>query len=355
VNIAVLGGGAQGRVIAADLARSLSSDTVRVADVRRPELPSLPNLGWIEADLSSVEGAARVIADCDLAVGALPSRFGYSVMQAAIEARRNLVDVSFCAENPLELDADARRAGIAILPDCGLAPGLSHLAVGHATAAGAPDEVMIYVGGVAQDRGAPYGYVVTWSIDDLEQEYLRPARIVERGRPVAVPVFSGMERLAIDGAGEMEAFYSDGLRTLIDTLPGVPTMGEKTLRWPGHVEAVQPLVESGRFLDEFRARCVVPEPHDLVALLVRVRHGEREQRMTLVDRYDDATRMTAMSRTTALTTSAVAQLVAAGGVSARGVQPLERIGPDVAGYEFITGRLARHGIRLEWQERVVVA
>ena len=357
VKLLVLGGGAQGRVIAADLARSLPASAVTVVDVHRPELPALPNLAFVEADLSSVTVAARLIAGCDLAVGALPSHLGYGGMQAAIEAKRPLVDVSFCAEDPLSLDAAARTAGIAILPDCGLAPGLSHLAVGHAAgpsaASGTPDEVMIYVGGVAQDRTRPYGYVITWSLDDLEQEYLRPARIVEGGAPKTVPVFSGLETISIDGAGEMEAFYSDGLRTLIDTLPGVPRMGEKTLRWPGHVEAVRPLVDSGRFLAEFRARCTSDAPHDLVAMLVCVRHGEREQRMTLVDRYDAATRMTAMSRTTALTTSAVAQFAAAGGVRSRGVLPLERVGPDAIAYDFITGGLARHGIRLTWSERAV--
>lgn len=353
MKILVLGGGAQGRVIAGDLARSLPASAVTVADVSRPELPSLPNLAFVEADLSSISAAARLMAGHDLAVGALPSRFGYGAMQAAIEAKRNLVDVSFCAENPLALDAPARAAGVAILPDCGLAPGLSHLAVGHATVAGTPDEVMIYVGGVAQDRTRPYGYVITWSLDDLEQEYLRPARIVEDGAPKTVPVFSGMERLTIDGAGEMEAFYSDGLRTLIDTLPGVPRMGEKTLRWPGHVEAVKPLVAAGRFVAEFRERCTSAEPHDLVAMLVRVRHGECERSMTLVDRFDPATRMTAMARTTALTTSAVAQFVASGGVKGAGVLPLERVGPDPHAYEFLTGCLARHGIRLEWSERTV--
>ena len=90
---------------------------------------------------------------------------------------------------------------------------------------------------------------------------------------MSVPVFSELETLTVDGAGEMEAFLSDGLRTLVETLPQVPRMEEKTLRWPGHVAAVRPLVERGTFLDEFRARCVVDRPQDLVALVVRVRRG----------------------------------------------------------------------------------
>jgi saccharopine dehydrogenase-like NADP-dependent oxidoreductase len=220
MKLLVLGGGAQGRVIGADLARSLPAALVTVADLKAPALPALPNLVWVEADLSSVTHAARLMADHDLVVGALPSRFGFGAMQAAIEAKRPLVDVSFCAENPLLLDGAARAVGVPILPDCGLAPGLSHLCCGHAAALGPLEELVIYVGGVAEDPSRPYGYVVTWSLDDLLEEYVRPARFVRDRKPVTLPVFSELETIEVEGAGAMEAFLSDGLRTLIDTMPG---------------------------------------------------------------------------------------------------------------------------------------
>ena len=350
MNVLVLGGGQQGRVIAADLARSLPATRIAVADVREPRLAALPNLRWIPADLANPTTAARLISEYDLAVGALPSRFGFATMRAAIDARRPLVDVSFCAENPLDLDAAARAAGVLVLPDCGLAPGLSHLCVGHAASQGVLEEVVIYVGGVAQDASRPYGYVVTWSLDDLLEEYVRPARLVRGGATLTLPAFAEPERLAVEGAGEMEAFLSDGLRTLIATMPGVPDMAEKTLRWPGHADAVKPLVESGRFLDEFRAQCVVEEPRDLVALVVRVRWRDHAARMTLVDRYDVASRLTAMARTTALTTSVAAQLLAEGGLREPGVHPLERVGRDRRSYDFIIDGLARRGVRMGWRD-----
>src|SRR5437016_11627605 len=152
MKLLVLGGGAQGRVIASDLARSMSDAQIRVADLREPRLPELPNLRWLEADLGDARVVERLLAEHDLGVGALPSRLGIGVMRAAIAARRPLVDVSFCAENPLKLDREARAAGIAILPDCGLAPGLSNLIAGEAVARRrAPTELVIMVGGVAQD------------------------------------------------------------------------------------------------------------------------------------------------------------------------------------------------------------
>src|SRR5689334_12857434 len=169
MKIVVLGGGAQGRVIATDLARSLPADQVTVADVRRPDLPA--GVGYVEADASDKAALAKLIAGYDLAVGALPSRFGFGAMEAAIEARKPLVDVSFAAEDPLSLDDRARKAGVAIAVDCGLAPGLSHLLCGDLHARrGAPEKLEILVGGVAQDKTRPYGYVVTWSLDDLVEE-----------------------------------------------------------------------------------------------------------------------------------------------------------------------------------------
>ena len=351
MNVLVLGGGQQGRVIAADLARSLPQARITVADVREPRLSPISNLRWLSADCSDVTVVARLMSANDLAVGALPSRFGFGVLQAAIEARRPLVDVSFCSENPLELDAAARAAGIPILPDCGLAPGLSHLCCGQAAGQGSLDELVIYVGGVAQDATRPYGYVVTWSLDDLLEEYLRPARFVRDGRSVTLPVFSELERIEVDGAGTMESFLSDGLRTLIDTLPEVPHMSERTLRWPGHVDAVRGLVESGAFLEEFRGKCLVDEPRDLVAMVVRARWASgRSARMTLVDRWDDASRLTAMSRTTALTTSVTAQLVARGGAREPGVHPLERVARDADAYRFIVDEMARRGVFMRWRD-----
>jgi saccharopine dehydrogenase-like NADP-dependent oxidoreductase len=346
MNILVLGGGAQGRVIATDIATRLPQARVTVADVRDPKLRPLPNLSWAEADCSSPATVVRLMAQHDFAVGALPSRYGFAAMKAAIEAKRNLVDVSFCAEDALDLDAAARAAGVTIIPDAGLAPGISNLVAGEAYARrGAPRELVIMVGGVAQDRSQPYGYCVTWSLDDLTEEYVRPARIVQGGRQVAVPVFSGMEDVEVPGVGGMVAFYSDGLRSLMDTLPGVPEMGEKTLRWPGHVEAVKPLVAAGRLADELRARCTLDPPLDLVVLLVRMRWADGGEEVTLVDRYDPASGLTAMARTTAFTTAVTAQMVAGGLVPPAGVQPLEKVAKDPRAYRAMIAGLEAHGVK----------
>jgi saccharopine dehydrogenase-like NADP-dependent oxidoreductase len=152
----------------------------------------------------------------------------------------------------------------------------------------------------------------------------------------------------VPGIGDMESFLSDGLRTLIATMPKVRTMSERTLRWPGHAEQVMPLVASGRFLDEFRAQCIAHPPVDMVAMMCVVKRGMRVRRATLIDRFDPATGLTAMARTTALTTSAVTQWIAGGGGGTHGVRPLELVGPDVRAYAAIGGALGRHGVRIQW-------
>jgi len=347
MNIVILGGGAQGRVIAADLAASLPDARILVADVRRPELPPRHNLKWMEFDLSSRDAIVSLLAENDLGVCALPSRYGFAALEAAIEAKRNMVDVSFAAEDPLALDTRAKAAGVTLTPDAGLAPGISNLVIGHAVATrGTPRELMIYVGGVAEDASAPYGYVVTWSVEDLLEEYTRPARIMRDGKVVTVPVFSGMETIEIPDVGPMEAFYSDGLRSLLYTLPGVREMGEKTLRWPGHAQAIQPLVAAGTLVDTLRSKCSASPARDLVALRVRLTFDRGSQTWDMVDRYDAATGRTAMSRTTALTTSVVAQLAASGGLGAAGVRPLEKVAADEKAFRFVREALARRGVRL---------
>lgn len=347
MKILVLGGGQQGKVIAGDLAAALPGHAVTVADVARRALPAHANLAFLEADLSDAGVLARLLGGHDLAVGALPSRLGFGVMRAAIAARRNLVDVSFSAEDPLTLDAEARAAGVTIVPDAGLAPGLSHLLVGRAARErGRLRAATILVGGVAEDPSRPYGYTITWSLDDLMEEYVRPARIRRRGRDESVPVFSELERVHIAGAGEMEAFYSDGLRTLLQTMPDIPDLGEKTLRWPGHVAAIRPLLRDGRLREELRARCSDDPPRDLVAMMVRTEWDGGVDEATLVDRYEPRTRLTAMARTTALTTAAVARLAVAGGLGAPGVRPLETIAGDERADRFVTDILAGHGIRI---------
>jgi lysine 6-dehydrogenase len=325
-------------VIAAALARRRFD--VTVADARRVRVAGARS---VVRDLAAPR-LDRLFATYDLVVGALPSRFGFAAARAAIDARRSLVDISFFVEDPFDLDRAARRAGVVLVPDAGLSPGLSNLLVGR-LAGQHPRKVEIRVGGLAASPAQDY--VITWSLDDLLEEYTRPARIRQRGRIRRVPALSGAEAVRVPGVGMLEAFFSDGLRTLLRTVPA-RDMTEKTLRWPGHAARMLALRDLGFF-----------ERPDLVLPVLEKAWGRRARDLVVLDVVVDGHRatlvergrggLTAMSRTTALTCAVVAELVAAGGVRQTGVVPLERIGADAVAYEAIRKGLARHGVR--WRVR----
>jgi lysine 6-dehydrogenase len=326
--ILVLGGGRQGRVVAKELA---ADHEVSVVDLQRTDVPGTRA---IVADLSDPTVVERLLSEHELGVGALPARLGFMATQAAIAARRNYVDMAFYPEDAYSLDAEAKRAKVSILPDCGLAPGLSNLVTGRAVAQKKPSAVHIQVGGVAADRTRPYGYVITWAVEDLMDEYRRPARIVSGGKITTKPALSGVENIAIEGVGTMEAFYTDGLRTLLNL--DVSEMSEKTLRWPGHADAVRPLVASGRLVAELRSKC--QEGDDLVVFRVQV----DQDVVTMVDRPRGS--LSAMSRTTAFSCAAFTRWLATGQVKQTGVIAPESLGRDADAYKAILDVIAKYDI-----------
>jgi hypothetical protein len=216
-------------------------------------------------------------------VGALPGRLGLSMLEAVIAAGKPIADISFSPEDPLALDALAREKAVTAVVDCGVSPGLSNFAVGRAAAALASiDGVRILVGGLPADRARPFGYAILFSATDVIEEYTRPARIVEEGRVVTRPALSEVEAVEVPGIGTLEAFLTDGLRTLLATVPA-RSMVEKTLRYPGHADAMRGLRESGFF--EARAieaggRSISPRSVTEKLLSVAWKLGEKEEEFT---------------------------------------------------------------------------
>lgn len=339
MKIFVLGGsGRQGSVIAKDLSRL--HDVVTL-DVKTPP----PNMVGEDVDCSDYKALRKHMPKADLVVGALPSHLGMNAIMAAIDSGSNYVDLSFCAQDLKKFDAGALHKGITILHDCGVAPGLSHLVAGRAIKQGYT-EVGIYVGGVS--AYSEDDYVVTWSPEDLLEEYTRPARIVSGGDIKEVPALSGLGPISIPGVNrEMEKFYSDGLRSLLRKKDMAPNMAEFTLRWPGHVDKVTPLIEGGNFVEDIQK--LYPNGNTDM-LIMHISAANREE-----NRHDDTTlvvvgdeNMSAMARTTALSCSAFAQLVA-NGYHNPGVIPPEDVARDDEAYKFMMDTMAEYGV--EFDER----
>ena len=329
--ITILGGGRQGSVVARELA---ADHEVTVIDSVARSIPDVQNR---QSDLGSRDAVRAALEGCDMAVGALPARFGFAAAQAAIDAHKNYVDLAFSEEDAYSLHDAAQAAGVAVLPDCGLAPGISNLVIGRALATAKRQSVRVEVGGVAADKSKPYGYVVTWAVSDLQDEYVRPARIVREGKVIELPPFAELEHIEIPGVGTLESFLTDGCRTLLSI--DVPSVEEKTLRWPGHAAAIQPLVAQGTFVEEISSKCT--QGDDLVVLRITI----DDQVILLIDRPQAG--LSAMSRTTALTCASFAAWVATGKLKETGVLAPETIGRDSQAYEFILNRLAAHGVKLQ--------
>lgn len=187
----------------------------------------------------------------DVVINALPGAVAYKASRRALEAGLDTIDVSFYGEDPFDLQNVAAKSGARYIPDAGIAPGLSNVLAGRAAIEmGYLDELGIYIGGIPERPVGPLGYSITWSPLDLIEEYTRPARILKNKEIVSVDPLADVEEVE-SPLGVLEAFYTDGLRTLLRTLVDkVANMYEKTLRWPGHVEKIRLLRDLGFMLSE---------------------------------------------------------------------------------------------------------
>jgi len=381
MKVLIVGCGNIGSVAAEDLAQSTSSVEVVVADKNEARAKEVAqridkeNVSWIRVDAADREELANRLKEFDLAMGFLPGKLGYHLVEACIALRKDLVDVSYMAENPLKLSAKAAEAGITVVPDCGLAPGISNILVGHATAKlDKTQTVHIMVGGLPEKPVPPLGYIVTWSPENLIDAYTRKAVTVKEGKRVKVEALSGLEEIEFPGIGRLEAFYTDGLRTLPDTIKSAHDMWEKTLRYPGHAEKIKLLRALGFFSEKeislegaklsprkltvklLEQKLSKPEVKDIVALKVEVsgiKNGRKTRHVYhLLDRYDEKRGISAMARTTAYPASIAAQLILKKVVKEKRIVPPERIGMNGRLFQFFLEGLERRHVRICMEQAV---
>jgi saccharopine dehydrogenase-like NADP-dependent oxidoreductase len=369
MKIIVLGAGLVGTPMAMDLAAD-PRFKVSVADIDETPLRRLADrfgVATIREDLSEPGTVKKLVERQDLVLSAVPGFMGFQTLRAVIEARKHVVDIAFFPEDPFELDSLAVKNNVTAVVDCGVAPGMSNLLAGYVCRR--LDEtkaVMIYVGGLPEVREWPYEYKAVFSAIDVLEEYVRPARYIEGGKPVVKPALSEPELLNFRGVGTLEAFNTDGLRTLAKTIPA-PNMKEKTLRFPGHIEKMAMLRDTGFFgKEEIEIRGVRIRPLDMTAKLLfpkwKLKEGERDftvmkvivegtvkgeaWRYTydLLDRYDDSTRIHSMARTTGYTATLALRMVAGGLYDRKGVSAPEFIGRQPECVKFMLDGLKDRGV-----------
>lgn len=328
MKIAVFGGnGKQGSVITNELAKKYDVDSV---DCDEADLC---------VDLANKNNIVDLLNNYDMAVCALPSEIGHLCVEAAVETGTNMVDLSFSDVDYSYLDADARDKKVSIITDAGIAPGVSNIVAGRSMLSN-PESIEIVVGGVSQNKDDPFGYTITWSVDDLMEEYTRPARIVVNGQIVSVGPLTGIKNIDIDNE-KYEVFLTDGLRSMLYNRGNVKYMTEKTLRWPGHVRAIkQYLPDKNQLKQEMLSQCKVNAPDKLIMYI-----QADDRKVTMIVESTDI--MSAMARTTALSCAIFASLLAEGLVTEYGINPPEKLAGNEEVYCALFDRLKEHGVMFD--------
>jgi saccharopine dehydrogenase-like NADP-dependent oxidoreductase len=370
--VVVLGAGSVGRAIAIDLVKS---HEITVVDENHSNLERLREFAQIKTiltDLNEEDEIQSIVKDFDLVIGALPGYMGYKTIKQSILAGVNIVDVSLFSEDPFELDQLAKENKVTVVVDAGLSPGMGNVILGYHNAKMDITSYKCYGGGLPFKREWPYEYKAVFSPMDVLEEYTRPARYVLNGELVVREALSEAEINHFEPIGSLEAWNTDGLRTLIKTMK-IPNMIEKTLRYPGTVKYIKVLRETGFFSNEpllVNGRQVRPidvttkllfpvwelkkgeEDYTMLRVILKGKENGLDKKITynLFDRFDIETNTTSMARSTGYPCSAIANLLLNNKIEDKGICPPEYIGKNKENFEFIIQYLTERGVEYDVTE-----
>ncbi len=327
--------------------------------VRRARSLGLP------ADLGDYTSIGKLVKSRNLKVDAvltdLPGSIGYDAVKTILSQGFNVVDVSFYREDPWSLAEEAEKLGVTLVVDAGIAPGLSNFLVGAGVRRVNTKRAYIYVGGISRRKNAnPLGLAAAWSIEDLIDEYLRPAKYIVKGKIKSVDPLSVVPgRFTVPGVGELEYFHTDGLRTLLKSFPEMDYLVEYTLRWPGHLDLMKKLAKLG-LLQERNVNIngcpVAPRKclsavlreslsgvEDLVVLVVILEHPGGSLRFRVIVEPDE--NWSAMAKATASFQTSVAELLVEKGLGPGLVVP-ESIGLNGEFSRILVSKLESRGLHI---------
>ena len=365
-NILVLGGGRVGSAIAYDLSRNYS---VTVSDINQSILTKLQhkyNVKTIQSDFSDLSSLKKLIKNYNLIISAVPGFMGFKVLRTIIENKKNVVDISFFPENALELDQLAKTNKVTALVDFGVAPGLGNILFGYYDTIMKIESYECYVGGLPKNKEKPFEYKAPFSPIDVIEEYIRPARLFENGNIIIKEPLSEIELISFEDVEDLEAFNTDGLRSLLYTMSHIPSMKEKTLRYPGHAKKIQLLKEIGFFSEKTKkinnnsykpiqvTADILKEnwllkdnEEEFTVMRIIVKNNNTTIKIDLYDEYDQNTQITSMARTTGYTCTSGANLILKNLFNQHGIFPPELIGKEQKCYEYIIKYLKERGINLK--------
>lgn len=365
--ILILGAGMVGSAMAIDLHTRYA---VTSADANEEALALLKNnygINTIKFDVTQWDELKRLVQGYDLIISAVPGFLGYRTVETIIEAGKNLVDISFMPEDTLQLNEKALMHGVTAITDCGVAPGMPNLIAGYHNSLMEIEHFQYMVGGLPKVRTFPFEYKAPFSPIDVIEEYTRPARFLQNNEIIVKPPMSDAELIDFDKAGTLEAFNTDGLRSLIFTLKNIPNISEKTLRYPGHIKLIQALKTAGFFDHEtisvkgheirpvdvtntilFKSWKLQPEEEEFTVMRVSLKGKQNGQPKTVVydlyDAYCPETKISSMARTTGYTATAAATMFLEGHFTDKGIIPPELIGKYKHCFDFMMAYLKERNV-----------
>lgn len=359
---AVIGSGRQGTASAYDL--SIHGQASQIIMIDRDERTGRSSAARInrlvgrkvakafKLDIRRQTDLEKVLETVDACVSAVPYNLNLSLTESSIRTKTHMTDMGGNAEMvsaQMKLSREAQKAGISIVPDCGMGPGMT----GSLAAYGIDQmdkavDVFIWDGGLPQKPKPPWNYKLTFHVNGLTNEYFGMAAFLREGQVVKVPCFTEHELLDFPPLGQLEAFVaSGGTSTAIHTYKGkLRTYQNKTLRYPGHCEQFHAYQMLGLFEPEpmimgqykiipreFFHTLLEPKvkaPDDfkdicLIRVIVRgLKKGQpHEFIIDLVDKADKKTGFTSMERVTGWHAAIILE-IAAQGKARKGVIPLEK-------------------------------
>ena len=377
-NIIVLGAGMVGSAIAIDLAKKHSVTLTDLSQNRLDEIKlKCSDLNIQQLDVTNINDVQNIIKQFDLVVNAVPGFLGFKTLKTIIMTKMNVIDIAFFSENSLELDALAKEHNVTAIVDCGVAPGMDNIILGRYNELMKLTDFECLVGGLPKEKKWPFCYKAPFSPIDVIEEYTRLARYVEHGEVVVREPLTDCEYVEFDKVGTLESFNSDGLRSIIHTMPHIPNMKEKTLRYPGHVEYIRVLKESGFFSTEkvdVNGSMITPLDFTSKILFNEWKLGDTEEEITVMrvtlkgenadgkieevvynlhDEYCADTQTSSMARTTGYTAAAAANMFLDGLFSEKGVFPPELVGKHKDCFDYFLNYLEERNIHYVKTSRLI--